>query len=104
MLILSIPTWGGEDSVFSIMPGTYESVLHHVLLLLLFAKQCQDVPSTSLGSVSKWKLSPKSLQGNKMAVLTFYEPRGKEGLNHSASVASSQIKVTVVWLFFKFLH
>lgn len=103
MLILSIPTWGGEDSVFSIMPGTYESVLHQVLLPL-FAKQCQDVPSTSLGSVSKWKLPPKSLQGNKMAVLAFYKPYGKEGLKHSASVASSQIKMTVVWLFFKCLH
>lgn len=39
-----------------------------------------------------------------MAVLTFYEPYGKEGLKHSASVASSQLKMTVVWLVFKFLQ
>lgn len=39
-----------------------------------------------------------------MAVLTYYEPYGKEGLNQSASVSFSQLKMTVVWLFFKFLH
>lgn len=39
-----------------------------------------------------------------MAVLTFYEPYGKEGLKHGASVSFSQLKMTGVWLFFKFLH
>lgn len=39
-----------------------------------------------------------------MAVLAFYEPYGKEGLEHSASVSFSQLKMTVAWLFFTFLH
>lgn len=38
-----------------------------------------------------------------MAILTYYEPYGK-GLKQSASVSFPQLKMTVVWLFFKFLH
>lgn len=95
-------TQGVEHAGFIIMSGTSKAPLSQVLLLL-WAKQYQDVPSTSPGSVSKWKLHSKTIQGWKCQSWHFVIHM-KKRIKYSTSVAFSLLKMKVVLPFLRVLQ